>query len=194
MRWSIESECKIQFTEATKSLFRFNLDIRSFQRSLRNKLLQILSEDFQCDISLQFRLTNDDRSSIQNLIPRTVSSLSLDIRDETLVPDIVPDIIVSLPALEELYITVKRAWFEATAYFPESILVDLFDQEVSPDCYTYTTGRGWFAKCNRDPLMEIVDLHHLAFQEWEDEILRLDRPQLQIFSVSIMTRIGFYHD
>ena len=53
MRWSIESEYKIQFTEATTSTFRFNLDIRRFRPSLRNKLLQILSEDSQCDISLQ---------------------------------------------------------------------------------------------------------------------------------------------
>ena len=192
MRWSIQSEYKIQFTENTTSLFRFNLDIRCFQHSLTNKLLQILSEDFQCDLSLQLRLTNDDRSSIQNLIPRTVSSLSLDIPVETLISNIIPDIIISLPALEELYITVERAWFEVTADFPESILVDSHEQMVSPQRYVYTVGYGWFAKCYREPLTEIVDLDHLAFQEWEDEILRLDRPQLQMLSVSIITSIGDY--
>src|SRR5438046_5066336 len=90
MRWSIESEYKIQFTEGTTSTFRFNLDIRRFRPSLRNKLLQILSEDSQCDISLQLCLTNDDRSSIQNLIPRTVSSLTLDILDENIISNIIP--------------------------------------------------------------------------------------------------------
>ncbi len=194
MRWSIQSEYKIQFTEGTTSLFRFNLDIQCFRCSLSNKLLQILSEDFQCDISLELRLTNDDRSSIQNLIPRTISSLSLDILDETLISNIIPDIIASLPALKELYITVERAWFEAMADFPESILVDSSDQKVSPQCYIYTAGYGWFAKCYREPLREIVDLNHLAFQEWEDEILCLDRPPLQILSVSIITPIGDYDD
>ena len=192
MRWSIESEYKIQLTESTTSLFRFKLAIRRFRPSLRNKLLQILSEDFPCDISLELRLTNDDRSSIQNLIPRTVVSLSLDILDESLVPNVIPDIIASLPALEGLYITVEEPWFEATADFPESILVDSSDQNVSPQRYIYTTGNGWFAKCDREPLREIVDLHHLAFQEWEDEILCLYKPPLQILSVSIITPIGDY--
>ena len=83
---------------------------------------------------------------------------------------------------------------EATADFPESILVDSSDQKVSPQRYIYTAGYGWFAKCYHEPLREIVDLNHLAFQEWEDEILCLHRPPLQILSVSILTPIGDYYD
>ena len=137
-------------------------------------------------------MTIDRRSKISSLAPShlcpSISSTKVSYQTS------IPDIIAALPALKELYITVERAWFEATADFPESILVDSSDQKVSPQRYIYTVGYGWFAKCYREPLREIVDLDHLAFQEWEDEILCLDRPSLQILSVSIITPIGDYDD